>query len=150
MIFNLTEVIIRLIIVWIIYGFMNMNAMIPTTLLKEDQTSKVFKALSSESRRRILTLLRNGEQCVCHLESYTGFRQAYISQQLKVLKDADLIIDERNGWNIYYRVLNPEIFQVLDDIAQLTGEPMEPVRKHNIACSCPKCNKDLKDKIKEQ
>jgi DNA-binding transcriptional ArsR family regulator len=124
---------------------MNMNAMIATTIHKEDQTSKIFKALASPSRRKILTLLRNGEQCVCHIEAFTGFRQAYISQQLKVLKDAGLIIDEREGWNVYYRAINSEIFQVLDDIAQLTGEPVEPFRKQKITCSCPKCNKELKN-----
>ena len=122
-----------------------MNAITPTTIQKEDQTSKIFKALASPSRRRILTLLRNDEQCVCHIEAFTGFRQAYISQQLKVLKDAGLIIDEREGWNIYYRVSKPEIFRALVDIAQLTGEPVEPFRKQTISCSCPKCNKELKN-----
>ncbi len=122
-----------------------MNAITPTTIQKEDQTSKIFKALASPSRRRILTLLRNDEQCVCHIEAFTGFRQAYISQQLKVLKDAGLIIDEREGWNIYYRAINSEIFQVLDDISRLTGELMEPFRKQTISCSCPKCNKELKN-----
>lgn len=122
-----------------------MNAMTPTTTHKEDQTTKIFKALSSSSRRRILTLLRSGQQCVCHIEAFTGFRQAYISQQLKVLKDAGLIIDERDGWNVYYRAVNPEIFQVLDDIAQLTDEPEEPFHRQKITCSCPKCNKDLKN-----
>jgi DNA-binding transcriptional ArsR family regulator len=62
-----------------------------------------------------------------------------------VLKDAGLIIDEREGWNVYYRAINSEIFQVLDDIAQLTGEPVEPFRKQKITCSCPKCNKELKN-----
>ena len=122
-----------------------MNAITPTTIQKEDQTSKIFKALASPSRRRILTLLRNDEQCVCHIEAFTGFKQAYISQQLKVLKVAGLIIDEREGWNIYYRVSKPEIFRALDDIAQLTGEPVEPFRKQTISCSCPKCNKELKN-----
>ena len=122
-----------------------MNAITPTTIQKEDQTSKIFKALASPSRRRILTLLRNDEQCVCHIEAFTGFRQAYISQQLKVLKDAGLIIDEREGWNVYYRAVNSEIFQVLDDISRLTGELMEPFRKQKFSCSCPKCNKELKN-----
>jgi ArsR family transcriptional regulator len=122
---------------------MNMNAIASTTLHKEDQTNKIFKALANSSRRRILTLLRDDEQCVCHIEAFTGFRQAYISQQLKVLKDAGLITDERQGWNIYYRVLKPEIFRVLDNIGQLTGESTEPIRKQMISCSCPKCNKTL-------
>ena len=36
-------------------------------------------------------------------------RQAYISQHLMVLRDAGLVIDRRDGWNIYYQVNKPEI-----------------------------------------
>ena len=122
-----------------------MNAITPTTFPSDVPSSKIFKALSSSSRRIILALLRDDEQCVCHMEAFTGFKQAYISQQLKVLKVAGLIIDEREGWNIYYRVSKPEIFRALDDIAQLTGEPVEPFRKQKFSCSCPKCNKELKN-----
>lgn len=117
-----------------------MNVIITQKTGTEDRLSLIFKALSSSSRRKLLALLRDGEECVCHLEAYTGYRQAYISQQLKVLRDVGLVIDQRSGWNIYYRVVNPQIFAILDDIAMLTGKPLEPVRKSKTVCSCPKCN----------
>ena len=109
----------------------------------QDHISLIFKALASYSRRQILALLRDGEECVCHMEAHTGYRQAYISQQLKVLRDVGLITDQRDGWNIFYRVVDPEIFTILDDITRLTGQPFEPVRKSKTVCSCPKCNKEL-------
>lgn len=115
-----------------------MIATVPPEINTEDKLSMVLKALSSSSRRRILALLREGEECVCHIEAATGYRQAYISQQLKLLKDVGLVIDQRRGWNIFYRVINPQIFTVLDEIAGLSGQAPEPVTIIKKTCSCPK------------
>ena len=120
-----------------------MKEMSAQQVLIEDQTNAIFKALSSKSRRQILAVLRDGEQCVCHIEAFTGFRQAYISQQLKVLRDAGLIADRRSGWNIFYRVVESEIFTILDDIARLTGQSLETFRKSKTVCTCPKCSKNF-------
>ena len=49
------------------------------------------------------------------MEAYLGSRQAYISQQLAVLHEVGLILDRRDGWNIY-RVINPQIYAVLDAV----------------------------------
>jgi len=106
----------------------------------EDHTSDILKALSSEPRRRILALLKDCEHCVCHLEAHLGYRQAYLSQQLKVLRDAGLIEDRRDGWNVYYRVMDPQIFILLENIYQLTGQDNMELGLRNPDCPCPKCN----------
>jgi ArsR family transcriptional regulator len=106
----------------------------------EDHTSDLLKALSSAPRRRILALLKDSEHCVCHLEAHLGYRQAYLSQQLKVLRDAGLIEDRRDGWNVYYRVVDPQIFVLLDNVYQLTGQEILEIGSHNHDCPCPKCN----------
>jgi hypothetical protein len=41
---------------------------------------------------------------------------------LAVLREVGLIQDRRDGWNIYYRVVNPDIFVVLDSVQKLTGQ----------------------------
>lgn len=66
---------------------------------------QVLKLLSLPARIAILEILRNGEECVCHMETILGFRQAYLSQQLAVLREAGVIQDRRDGWNIFYRVV---------------------------------------------
>lgn len=119
---------------------MYLNMISKPGTIKEDQTSIVFKALASASRRKILALLRDGEQCVCHLEAWSGFRQAYLSQQLKVLRDAGLIEDRRSGWNAYYRVVDPQVFIVLDEIKDMTGEIEIQIEPPKNGCPCPKCN----------
>ena len=104
--------------------------------------SDFLKALSHPTRLASLDILREGEQCVCHMEATLGLRQAYISQQLMILKNAGLIESRRDGLNLYYRVSSPEIFNVLDTLSSVTGVTTKlPIHKHaNADCPCPKCN----------
>jgi DNA-binding transcriptional ArsR family regulator len=110
-----------------------------------------FKALGHPARLAILDALRNGEQCVCHLERGLGMRQAYLSQQLAVLKEAGLVQDRRVGWNMYYRVIRPEVF----DLIQRAGFPASRPEKISVRprraralkadCPCPKCSPQDED-----
>jgi len=111
--------------------------------------SNLLKTLSHPTRLAILDILRDGEQCVCHMEATLGLRQAYISQQLMILKEAELIESRRNGLNLYYRVIKPEIFNILDTLSTVTGvTPKLPKHKHaNAECPCPKCSDSRPDLI---
>lgn len=104
--------------------------------------SEFLKALSHPTRLAILDILRDGEQCVCHMEATLGLRQAYISQQLMILKNAGLVESRRDGLNLYYRVPKPEIFNALDTLSSITGTTAKlPRHKHaNADCPCPKCS----------
>jgi DNA-binding transcriptional ArsR family regulator len=59
-----------------------------------------------------------------------------------ILKDAGLIESRRDGLNLYYRVIKPEIHTVLDALGSVTGVVAKlPKHKHaNAECPCPKCN----------
>lgn len=120
---------------------MNLNVIdeTKTNLAPFEIQAQIFKVLTHPARIAILHLLRDGEHCVCHMEAYLGFRQAYISQQLAVLREAGLIQDRRDGWNIYYRVVNPHIFDVLDAIQQYSGQPPYPSTTLAVHCPCPHC-----------
>ena len=105
-----------------------------------DLDVKLFKALMHPARLAILDILRPGEACVCHMEAALGYRQAYISQQLMVLRDAGLVEDRRDGWNIFYRVSKPEVFRVMDSARAVLGKPARPRVPAVIeSCTCPKC-----------
>jgi DNA-binding transcriptional ArsR family regulator len=101
-----------------------------------------FKALMHPARLAILEILREGEACVCHMEALLGYRQAYISQHLAILREAGLVQDRRDGWNVFYQVTGPDIFDVLDISASLAGEagPAHMVLPTSDNCPCPKCN----------
>ena len=43
-----------------------------------------------------------------------GRTQAYVSQQLRVLREADVVIDEKDGLNVYYRIVNPRVLQLME------------------------------------
>ncbi len=105
-----------------------------------DLQTQVFKVLMHPARLAILEILRDGEHCVCHMEAYLGFRQAYISQQLSVLREAGLIQDRRDGWNIFYRVTDERIYEVLKIVRQITGQGDPVLQKPMTPCACPQCS----------
>ncbi|MCX6028076.1 MAG: metalloregulator ArsR/SmtB family transcription factor [Chloroflexi bacterium] len=109
-----------------------------------EQTGALFKTLMHPTRLAILQILRDGEECVCHMEATLGLRQAYISQQLMVLREAGLVADRRDGWNIFYRVTRPEVYAVLDAalgvVAGGDAAAARPVMSGRPKrCPCPKC-----------
>jgi ArsR family transcriptional regulator len=75
---------------------------------------RAFHALSDPTRLRLVDLLRSGERCVCELTEAVGGGQSRLSFHLKVLKDAGLVQDRKEGRWVYYR-LNP------DQVRQLAG-----------------------------
>lgn len=115
---------------------------------KLKELARDFKALGHPARLAILDALRGGEQCVCHLERALGVRQAYISQQLAVLKEAGIIQDRRDGWNMYYRVVRPEIFALIEKAGGLVPRPAKASFRVSRAqssspdCPCPKCSSE--------
>ncbi len=104
--------------------------------------AKLFRVLIHPARLEILDLLRDGEHCVCHLEAALGYRQAYISQQLSVLREANLIQERRDGLNHYYRVIQSQVFAVLDAAQLMSGSQQAKRRAamRPVECPCPQCN----------
>lgn len=65
----------------------------------------VFKALSDETRQRLLVILEEGgEQRVNDLVARFGISQPTMSHHLGVLKNAGLVSDRRQGQSVYYSV----------------------------------------------
>ena len=73
----------------------------------------VFKALSDETRLRIVKLLENGELCVCHIVAAVDMSQSKISFHLKTLKDAGLVKDRRDGKWMHYRLNESDLMKRL-------------------------------------
>jgi ArsR family transcriptional regulator len=68
---------------------------------------RVFRALSDETRLRMLKLLSEGELCVCEIMQALDISQSRASRNLGILKDAGLLVDRRNGQWVHYS-LNQE------------------------------------------
>jgi DNA-binding transcriptional ArsR family regulator len=112
------------------------------TIPDYETVSSRLKLLAHPERLRILDVLRREAECVCHLEALLGKPQPYVSQQLRFLRQAGLIVDEKEGQNVYYRLVDPEVMRWLDQVlGPATGEdPALTAHKQVIACPCPKCS----------
>ena len=64
----------------------------------------MFKALSDPTRLRLVSLLKEGEQCVCHLVDVLGVPQPTASRHLAYLRKAGLISGRKEGLWHYYRL----------------------------------------------
>jgi ArsR family transcriptional regulator, arsenate/arsenite/antimonite-responsive transcriptional repressor len=89
--------------------------MLTRTNADADRAVRLFHALSDGTRLSILQRLRLGERCVCDLTDALDAAQSRLSFHLKVLKEADLVTDRREGRWMYY-TLNPE---TLNEVAEL-------------------------------
>jgi DNA-binding transcriptional ArsR family regulator len=120
-----------------------------TQLSPEEKISRVFRAISTPVRFRILAAIGTGEACVCHLEALLDLRQAYISQQLMELREADLLETRREGRYIFYRLVEPKLVDALIELSALLGisaGELEALLNTDPLpqCCCPKCVARLK------
>ncbi len=71
----------------------------------------IFKALSDETRLRIIKLLEQGELCVCDITAALDMVQPKVSFHLSALKDAGLIKDRKQGKWIHYSLKDADLFR---------------------------------------
>lgn len=106
--------------------------------------SSRLKLLAHPERLQILDVLRRDAECVCHLEALLGKPQPYVSQQLRFLRQAGVIADEKRGQNVFYRLIDSEVARWLE---QMLGpaqaeHPAMAIHKRLITCLCPKCESE--------
>jgi len=71
-------------------------------------TARMFKALSDETRLRILSLLTCGERCVCDLMTVLELPQSTVSRHLATLRNVGWVAGRRQGLWMYYRLAGEE------------------------------------------
>ncbi len=69
--------------------------------------ARIFKVLSVPARVRIVQLLKGRALCVNALTACMDITQGAVSQHLRVMRDAGLVVDEKRGYFVHYR-LNEE------------------------------------------
>ncbi len=83
--------------------------------------SQLFHALSDETRLEIVGMLRDGERCVCELMSALDAAQSRLSFHLKVLKDAGIVVDRRDGRWVHYSLSKEALDEASGFIKSLKG-----------------------------
>jgi len=95
-----------------------------------------LKAMGHPVRLQILDMLRSGEVCVCHMERALGRRQAYISQQLMVLREAGLVEARKDGLQVFYRLVDETAVALLNTAF---GPALRQQPEVLATCPCPHC-----------
>lgn len=78
-----------------------------------DTTARLFCGFGDQTRLAILTLLAAGEQRVGDIVEAVGGTQSNISGHLRCLKDCGLVIDQRTGREVRYRIAHPDVVDLL-------------------------------------
>ncbi|RMF05992.1 ArsR family transcriptional regulator [Candidatus Woesearchaeota archaeon] len=74
---------------------------------------RIFKALSDETRFRIVEALLESEKCVCEIVPLTGRCQSTVSIQLGKLQNLGIVSSRREGKNVFYKVSDKSIKSIL-------------------------------------
>ncbi len=92
---------------------------------------ELFHALSDETRLEIIDLLSKGERCVCELTDTLDAAQSRLSFHLRVLKEAGIVCDRKQGRWVYYE-LDREAF---DEVGELVSS-MKPRSLRQLVGCC--------------
>ena len=79
---------------------------------------KTFKALSDPNRLRIFMMLREKQLCVCKIVDILGLATSTVSKHLSILREADLISDQKDGRWVNYELSSQDhshLFALLDE-----------------------------------
>lgn len=75
---------------------------------------KLLKALSDETRIKIIQCLLDGEQCACAVVPFIGKDQPTVSLHPKILEEAGILEFRREGVNIWYKIKSKEDVQIMN------------------------------------
>lgn len=73
----------------------------------QEKTLKIFKALSDETRLKIISMLSLEKRCACQLHEKFKISQPTLSHHMKILVDSTLLIQTKIGKWVYYQI-NPD------------------------------------------
>lgn len=82
---------------------------------------ETFKALSDPTRRSILDILKDGAKTAGEIGAHFDMTGATVSHHLSILKQADLVSDDRRGKYIYYELNMSVLDEITGWIAALKG-----------------------------
>ncbi len=82
----------------------------------------IGKALSHPLRERMLRLLADGERCGCEFAPELGVDPSVVSRSFALLERAGLVQSRREGVRVMWSLADPELLDVLERLATLTGE----------------------------
>jgi DNA-binding transcriptional ArsR family regulator len=80
--------------------------------------ANIFRALSHPTRIAILEVLRDHELSARTIQEKLGIEQANLSQHLAILRSHQIVVNRKDGNQVFYSIRNPVLVQVLDILRQ--------------------------------
>ncbi|MDR7522908.1 MAG: metalloregulator ArsR/SmtB family transcription factor [Armatimonadota bacterium] len=109
------------------------------------QEARLLRILAHPAWLAILEILRHRPACVCHLTAALEHRQAYVSQQLAILRKAGLIVNRRDGAYTYYALRDHGVLGLVDLARRIHGRRPVPALSATgrlAGCACPQCSQE--------
>jgi ArsR family transcriptional regulator len=103
----------------------------PSVAEQTAHTDRIFRALASGTRREIITILATvpdtggdgccSEVCACKFSERLGIGAPTVSHHMKTLLDAELVVAEKRGLWVYYRLAPQALADIAEAAARLSG-----------------------------
>jgi len=87
--------------------------------------ARIFKALSVDTRVRMVQLLKDRALCVGALSARLDVTQGAVSQHLRILRDADLVVPEKRGYYVHYRLNEKTLLKWKNAVERFLGKERE-------------------------
>ena len=107
----------------------------PETLLSALDL-RALQALAEPNRARIVELLGHGEHCVCDVGGALGLSTALVSHHLRVLREAGLVGERRDGRWVHYALDVERLARLRTAVVAL----LTPSKSASVACGCSDCS----------
>ncbi len=82
-----------------------------------------FKIFGDGTRVRIMLALDAGEMCVCDISEVLGMSMSAVSHQLRILREAHLVVSRKVGRSVYYSLCDDHVRVVLETALEHVNEP---------------------------
>lgn len=96
--------------------------------MNEKAYSKYFKAFGDPTRLRILALLAGGELTVNKIVKAVGLSQPTISRHLSILREAEIVVDRRDGQQVFYSLNKVSVESCCSGFCDCLSIPIKPVK----------------------
>jgi DNA-binding transcriptional ArsR family regulator len=109
----------------------------PIKPINMKERARILKVLSVGTRLEILSLLKKGSMCVNALACRLDISQGAVSQHLRIMREAGLLIDEKDGYFVHYRLDENVLSQwkkIIDQILSPEEGPEDPGSKECKGC----------------
>lgn len=94
-----------------------------------EQFARIARAFANPHRLELVDLLAQGERSVEDLAQETALSVANASQHLQALKEAHLVAARKEGQRVYYRLSDPAVYEVVQDIRALAERQLAEVQR---------------------